>query len=177
MKVVCIGDFHIPSRTKKIPAWVVSAIKKEKPNVILCTGDLESQEVLDFLKTLSKVKCVQGNMDWIDLPQHELLKTKHHAIGLIHGKGINPRGSPKQLMEVAEKLNCDVLVNGHTHKLKVYERDGVLFANPGTACGLLNGNNPGTDETFIILDIDKKVKVTIFKNKEEYKWTKKNGKI
>lgn len=35
----------------------------------------------------------------------------------------------------ARQMNVDVLISGHTHECKVYEKEGVFYANPGSATG------------------------------------------
>jgi vacuolar protein sorting-associated protein 29 len=43
---------------------------------------------------------------------------------------------PFQALELtARQMNVDILVSGHTHVCKVYEKDNILFVNPGSATG------------------------------------------
>lgn len=35
----------------------------------------------------------------------------------------------------ARQINVDVLISGHTHTCKVYEKNNVFFVNPGSATG------------------------------------------
>lgn len=35
----------------------------------------------------------------------------------------------------ARQMNVDVLITGHTHTCKVFEKNGVFFVNPGSATG------------------------------------------
>ena len=169
MKIVCIGDFHIPHRAENIPDWIVNIIKNEKPDLILCTGDLESRETLDFLKTLGETKVVRGNMDYLDLPLHETIQCGKTTIGLIHGSGIHPRGDPKQLFNYAEKMNAKILVSGHTHKQEVTMFNNILLVNPGSACGTWGGGPADEKESFIILELNNEIKTRKFVNGEELK--------
>ncbi len=179
MKIVLIGDFHIPARREKIPDWILNVLKDENPNLILCTGDLESEAILNKLKEISKTVCVRGNMDWLDLPEHETIDVGGIRIGLIHGTGIYPRGDIHQLDEYADRMGANILVHGHTHRLDVLLYNNRLFLNPGTATGSWGGATSGEPESFIILDIsDKIVQVRKFIDKhetdEEYVWNGNN---
>jgi len=35
----------------------------------------------------------------------------------------------------ARQMNVDVLVAGHTHDCKVYEKEGIFYINPGSVTG------------------------------------------
>ncbi len=180
MKLVVIGDFHIPSRAKEIPNWIIETIKKEKPNLILCTGDVEIEDVITSLKRIADVICVRGNMDWLNLPEHQEIRINDIVIGLIHGTGIHPRGDLEQLNEYAKRMNANVLIHGHTHKMNTSIYKNKLFVNPGTATGVWGGSSSGGPESFIIMDInDNKIKLKKFigKKEEVERYDIKNGEI
>lgn len=170
MKIVCIGDFHIPERAREIPAWIRKIIMKEKPDLILCTGDLTSKMPMEFLSLVAPVKCVKGNMDSVDLPKSEIIEAYGKKIGLVHGTEVHPRGDIGQLLRIAESMDADVLVHGHTHKLDVRKHEGILFVNPGSATGVWGGSSEGGQETFAIIGIDKKgeIKIRKFKDGKEF---------
>ena len=154
MKIVVIGDFHIPSRASRIPGWELDLMKHEKPDYILCTGDVESEDVIHKLSSISRVKCVKGNMDWLDLPEHESLRVGLFRLGLIHGTDIHPRGDLRQLYWYADMMGVDILIHGHTHKLSIDSYSGKLFVNPGTATGAWGSSTPGERETMLIMVIN-----------------------
>lgn len=169
-KLLIIGDFHIPQRTEKIPSWIIQLTKKNKFDLVLCTGDLVYAQVLDFLKKIAPLKVVQGNMDFLSLPEQEIVEIEGKRIGLIHGKGIHPRGNLDQLYSIAKKLNVTIFVHGHTHKLSVEKKDGILFLNPGSATGCWGGSANSSKETLIILELDKnKLKIRKFQEGKEIK--------
>ncbi len=180
-RILVIGDFHIPTRAGKIPDWIVERIKKERFDYILCTGDLEDGSVLGFLKEIAPVKCVRGNMDWLDLPEHEVLDVGEFRIGLLHGTGIHPRGDLSKLDWYAEKMGANILIHGHTHKLDISTYNHKLFINPGTATGSWGGATSGEPETFMILEINgRKILIRKFVNaresREVYIWNGKDFK-
>ncbi len=169
MKIVCIGDLHIPERAKDIPEWIRNILIREKPDLILCTGDLTSRIPIQFLSLIAPVKCVKGNMDVIGFPEREMVEVHGKKIGLVHGTEVHPRGDIRQLFWIAKEMGVDVLVHGHTHKLDVREHKGDLFVNPGSATGAWGGSSEGGDESFIILEVDEKGKLKIrkFENGKE----------
>ncbi|MDD5023193.1 MAG: metallophosphoesterase [Candidatus ainarchaeum sp.] len=166
-KLLLIGDLHIPERAEKIPDWIIELLKKEKFDLILCTGDLVYTSAVNELKKYAVVKAVQGNMDFLSLPEKEIVEIEGLKIGLIHGTQIHPRGNIEQLTAIAEEMNVDILVHGHTHKLKIEKLNGILLLNPGTATGVWGGIAGKAPETIIILEINKKVKIRKFESGKE----------
>lgn len=170
MKIVCIGDFHVPDRYEKIPSWEKKKIKEEAPDKIISTGDFTSEKTLKEIQRLGDTIAVQGNMDWIKLPAHGVLEIREGLnVGVVHGNGIVPRGDIHQLSSYAKKMKARVLIHGHTHQLSIQKENGVLYINPGSATGSEGGGSSGEKESFVILEIeDDKAKVRkIFKDKEE----------
>lgn len=57
-------------------------------------------------------------------------------------------------------MNVDILVSGHTHVCKIYEKDSILYVNPGSATGAITPiiNEP-TVPSFILLDVQPNVVV------------------
>lgn len=168
-KLLLIGDFHIPQRAEKVQEWIITLIKKEKPDLILCTGDLVYTQVLDHLKEFAPLKIVQGNMDFLSFPEKEIIELERVKIGLMHGSGIHPRGNIEKLYKLAKELDVKILVHGHTHKLSVEEYKNILFLNPGSATGVWGGSAGKAEESLIILEIDnEKYKVRKFKKGIEF---------
>ena len=56
-------------------------------------------------------------------------------IGLVHGHQVVPWGDKEALAIWQRKLDADVLLSGHTHKLDAYEYENKIFVNPGSATG------------------------------------------
>ena len=168
-KIIAIGDFHIPTRAKQIPSWIVNFIRDYKPEYLLCTGDLTQKQVLDDLYNLAKnVYIVKGNCDFLDLPLKFSIKIEWLKFGLFHGSGVYPRGNPNQLYDVAKSMNVDVLITGHTHNPKYYSFGDVVIINPGSATGVWSGGGPSIGETFAKLEIeDKTISISFFINGKE----------
>lgn len=44
-----------------------------------------------------------------------------------------------QAMELAARqMNVDVLISGHTHVCKIYEKNDIFYVNPGSATGAIS---------------------------------------
>lgn len=154
MKIICIGDFHVPDRVEKIPPWIKKKVQEENPDKIICTGDFTSEKTLKEVQKWGDLVAVKGNMDWVDLPGHAVLDLGDLKIGIIHGSGIVPRGDLNQLSKYAKRMKVNVLVHGHTHNLSIQKLGDVLFINPGSATGAWGGSSNGGPQTFIILELE-----------------------
>jgi putative phosphoesterase len=98
-------------------------------DLILHAGDVGGPGILETLKELAPVIAVRGNVDTGDwarsLPLTEVISAGPAMIYMIHilnDLDVNP---------VARGFQ--IVVSGHTHKLGQFEKDGVLYINPGSA--------------------------------------------
>jgi len=173
MKILIIGDSHIPSRTTKIPDEICSKIKEltklELFNYTFFTGDLiKYPELIEFLnsKTAKDVFIVVGNMDYFEgnrnLPVYQELNLPlgkvYLKIGLIHGAQIEPRGDRMQLEDLAIEKGDQILISGHTHKEDVFLTEkGILLLNPGSSTGAWSFIASGVP-SFIVLFVEDKSK-------------------
>lgn len=104
---------------------------------------------MDYLRSLaSDIHMVRGDFDEATHPESKIISVGQFRIGLIHGHQIIPWDDLKvftlkivlyktfQSLELtARQMNVDVLVTGHTHVSKIYEKDNTLYVNPGSATG------------------------------------------
>lgn len=152
MKVLAIGDFHIPNRANKIPEKFKEEI--EKADLVLCTGDLTDEEIFEFLKEKSKdLRVIKGNCDFMDFPVQDIVNTEGLKIGLIHGDQVG-RGDLEGLKDIAEKLGVQILVSGHSHKLSIKEKGNIGLINPGSATGAWSGGGPVDSKSCLVLYIE-----------------------
>ncbi|MEN6573980.1 metallophosphoesterase [Methanobacterium aggregans] len=132
MLIGVISDTHIPERASEIPETVFKTF--ENVDMILHAGDLVSPDVIDALKEIAPMKCVQGNMDrmyHMELPESEVMEVEGFKIGLNHGE-VYPRGDTQQLKYIAMELGVEILITGHTHWSFIKDVGGVLLLNPGS---------------------------------------------
>lgn len=119
-RVAILSDTHGLLRDK---------VKEElkQADVILHAGDINTQAIVDELKSYATLYIVRGNNDkeWaMKLPEQLFVTLEGVRFFIIHNK----KEIPKDLKEV------DIIVYGHSHKYAVNEEQGVLMLNPGS-CG------------------------------------------
>lgn len=156
-RILIIGDTHIPDRATSIPRLLLNYISDHAPwEMVLFTGDLTGENVLKWLKTISKeLYIVQGNMDYLLLPRQVTVEINWLKVGLIHGDGVYPRGNPVELSKIARRLGVQVLVSGHTHA--DFTRIGIggntLLLNPGSLTGVWGGGGGSYKPSLMVLEI------------------------
>ena len=165
-KILILGDTHIPDRATRIPNKVIEWIENNKPyDMVIHTGDLTEEEVLEYLRNLTcSVIVVQGNMDYINLPEYEIIEIAQIKIGIIHGDQVYPRGNVRKLSRIARKLRVNVLISGHTHAPFIVVDSGILHLNPGSLTGVPSGSGGSLIPSFIIfrLKADGTAEVSLF---------------
>ena len=158
-KILVIGDFHIPSRARWIPRPILEFLLGKRFDMVLCTGDLCTAEVQQFLSRLGRqLVCVMGNMDYIHNPREFRHKIEGLVIGMRHGDEVVPRGDVEGLKTLAIRMGVDVLITGHTHvpmvkELQVRDRK-ILLLNPGSATGVWSGGLAHGPPSFMVLEVD-----------------------
>ncbi|KAJ4461894.1 Vacuolar protein sorting 29 (Vps29) [Paratrimastix pyriformis] len=161
--VLVLGDLHIPHRAIDLPPKFKSLLVPNKIQHILCTGNLCTREVYDYLKTItSDVHVVRGDFDEnTNWPEEKVVTIGQFKLGLIHGHQIVPAGDPEALSNVLRRLDCDILITGHTCKMRAYDHEGRFIINPGSATGAFSPMTPDACPTFLLMDIQGP-KVTIY---------------
>jgi len=117
-----ISDTH-----GRIPSGVPNAFKGV--DLIIHAGDVGEEAVLDKLSKIAPIAAVRGNMDfgkWTSrLPETEVIEIGQLVLYVLH---------------IANRLDADpvktgfkAVISGHTHHPDVYEKNGVMFINPGSA--------------------------------------------
>ena len=177
MRILCIGDSHVPIRAKDLPTQIYEKINEltqtELYDYTFFTGDVVNfPKLLDFLnlKTKRTLFRVIGNMDYYygnrDSPNYQKLEISFEdndkiTLGLTHGAQIRPRGDHGQLENLAIEKEYTILVSGHTHKEEVFlTKKGILLINPGSITGAWSFVASGIP-SFIELYIDEKIKAII----------------
>jgi len=160
-KLLLIGDFHIPRRARELPKMMMEFLNEQTFNLVLCTGDLIVPSTLQKIEHLGPLKVVMGNMDYHSLnPDRHLLEIEGWNLGLIHGDVVHPRGEINKLVTVADNLDVDVLISGHTHMDMIKFKNKKLLLNPGSAVGAWSFVSSNIS-SFIILEITKETLTVI----------------
>jgi uncharacterized protein len=97
--------------------------------LIVHAGDVGNQEILTTLGELAPVIAVRGNVDtsrWARaLPETAVANAggvRLYVLHDLHALDLSPAAAGFQ-----------VVVSGHSHRPGKFERDGVLYINPGSA--------------------------------------------
>ena len=97
--------------------------------LIVHAGDVGRAEILDALRAIAPVVAVRGNVDTAEwakaLPLREVVEANGARLYILHNLNeldLNPRAA-----------GFDIVITGHTHRPAQFEKDGVLFINPGSA--------------------------------------------
>jgi uncharacterized protein len=98
-------------------------------DLIIHAGDIDTPDVLDKLEKIAPVKAVRGNMDVLhrvnSLPESDLIEVGGICIYAIHD-------IQKMDLEPAA-AGISLVVFGHSHQPAIYNKDGVIYINPGSA--------------------------------------------
>ncbi len=108
---------------------------------VVCTGNLCGAEEAAWLKSLApRMTLVRGDFDDDDsVPETAVTTVGAFRIGVCHGHTVVPWGDVEALAAMARRLDCDILVTGHTHVQSVVEVGGRLLVNPGSMTGEIPG--------------------------------------
>lgn len=156
MLILVIGDLHIPLRGHGIPAVFRENLSGGKINKILCTGNLCTKDELESLKTFCPdIQFVRGEFDDDDLPDTEQVVEAigNFKIGLVSGHSLVPQNDKERLAAKARELDVDILTFGGGHRAGVFEHNGKLFVNPGSATGASTAETPHARPSFILIKI------------------------
>ncbi len=98
-------------------------------HLILHAGDVGNAQILERLKTIAPVFAVRGNVDtepWArELPETTVVQAENASFYMLHNlRALDLR---------PEAARFQAVISGHTHHAEQWERDGVLYLNPGSA--------------------------------------------
>ncbi|MCS7110991.1 MAG: YfcE family phosphodiesterase [Ignisphaera sp.] len=149
-----IGDSHIRERAEWFPQMFVDHFKNRTYDFVIHTGDLVDYDVIDYVKSLAnRAYIVQGNMDYLDLPEHQVFEVFSIPIGVIHGDQARPRGNIAALTRISMSLGVLILVSGHTHTPFIIFNSGVLHINPGSVTGVWGGGGGSMTPSYVEIEI------------------------
>ena len=147
MLIGLISDTHITEKRGKLPDKVIGKFKGV--DLIIHAGDITQQKVIDELETIAPVIAVLGNNDKLDLNETEVIRVENFKIAITHGTKYS--NDFNKLSKLANDLNVNVLITGHTHRPHCEIIDDVLFINPGSSNRPIKSN-----ASIAIMDINNK---------------------
>ena len=137
-----LSDTHLSRLTPEFEARVACCFKGAA--VILHAGDLTNPSLLTAFVG-REVHAVHGNMCSLAgrqlLPFKKSISLGNFTIGLIHRVG-NSYDFENQLANEFDHVDC--IVYGHTHRPTCFDRDGILYINPGSFVATSRFGSPGT---------------------------------
>ena len=162
MKVLVVSDIHGSSYyANKIP----EIFEKEKADKLILLGDLYyhgprnpltkeygPMEVANILNSMKQsIEAVKGNCDAevdemiseFKLNDNLLLNINGKKVFCTHGQNYNIDNLPD------EKI--DIMLYGHFHTGFIKEKDGIIFANPGS----ISLPKDNTERSYITIDENK----------------------
>ena len=97
--------------------------------LIIHAGDVGKSEILERLREIAPVVAVRGNVDtapWAEeLPETQVVRVVGRNIYVLHDRS--------QFVADPVTAGYAAVVFGHSHKVLVETRDGILYLNPGSA--------------------------------------------
>ena len=144
MKVCVFSDSH------GHPRRMIEAIEREKPVLCFFLGDGERDLAAVRLQFPDlPIHAVRGNCDLRSaLPMHLRCAVGPLQIFAAHGHRYDVKHDPElfDLRAAALRLDCSVVLFGHTHRAYLDESPSLLVMNPGSV--------GGTPPSYGILQID-----------------------
>jgi len=155
-RLLVFGDAHVPTRRDSIPSEFYRHIETTTYDSALITGDLvREQDMRALFPPLPRTFIVMGNMDYGQNHNfHEIVEVDEFKMLLLHGTQLRPRGNLEQLWEIANQVEADIAIHGHTHRPAIDLYKNRLLLNPGTVTGATGGWSGRDDASFIELEVD-----------------------
>ena len=159
MKVLVFSDIHGSSYYAN---KIKEIVDKENPDKIILLGDIyyhgprnnlsqeyapmKVAEILNGLK--EKLLVVKGNCDAEVDEMISEFKFEDHLLLNINGKNIYFTHGHKYNIEVIPYEDFEILIYGHIHQGFIQEKEGYIFANPGS----ISLPKCGTEHSYLVLD-------------------------
>ena len=143
IRIVLISDNHLLKDC-------ISVIRNMYPDAdyFFHCGDSEMPRYM-----LDGYACVQGNNDFYgEFPLHLVLHIGERNFLLAHGHRDMMYGRYDMLAKKAQKLGCDTVCFGHTHRYYDETVEGVRLLNPGS----IWHNRDGSEPSYMLLRLNGK---------------------
>jgi len=142
MRIIVISDTH-----GNYSALSSVFIRNSDADWFIHLGDGERELdrfIIEHPDFIEKVLHVSGNCDVGSLsPEYTVLPLPYgHKLFATHGHAVGVKSGLERLKARAEKLECDIVLFGHTHVRKNSFEDGLYILNPGSASCPHDGRKP-----------------------------------
>jgi len=96
---------------------------------IIHAGDIGRADLIDRLRRIAPVTAIRGNVDTADwakaFPETQTVRLDGRSFHVVH--------DIRDLRIDPAIDGIDVVISGHSHRVRVETIDGVLYLNPGSA--------------------------------------------
>ena len=142
MRIIAISDTH-----GNYSALSSVFLRNSDADWFIHLGDGErelNRFIIEHPEYIEKVLHVSGNCDVGSLsPEYVVLPLSNgHKLFATHGHTVGVKGGLDRLKGRAEKLECDIVLYGHTHVRQNTFADGLYILNPGSASCPHDGRKP-----------------------------------
>ncbi len=149
-----LSDTHSDS-IHSLPRQLVEELPKA--DLIIHAGDFTGKQLVEDLRKIGRFHGVYGNIDGPDvreeLPEIETVEAEGFRIGVNHpAEGGSPMTIEQRIRRKFQ--NVQVIIHGHSHRVKNEKKDGILWFNPGSATGKF----PALKKTYGVLSIADEIK-------------------
>lgn len=149
MKLLLISDTH----SRLINNTIYNHVK---PDIACHLGDSELLESHIDLSNYDHL--VRGNCDLNNTLKTKKINVDNINIMLTHGHLYGVNFNLDEISNLALKNNCNIAIHGHTHVVCAKYHNDVLIINPGSA----SESRSSYPETYMVLEIDNKIKITLY---------------
>ncbi|WP_290459838.1 metallophosphoesterase [Romboutsia ilealis] len=127
MKIGILSDTHM------IKECIDKAIPYLKNcGLIIHAGDNFSDSKYIHNITKVGVMAVKGNCDFDNVEDELIFDIEDKVIFLCHGDKYNVKYGLNEIEIKAKSINADIVIFGHTHIPLKFEKDNILYLNPGS---------------------------------------------
>lgn len=119
----------------------------------------------DSEEAISPFLSVKGNNDYLPIPLQRIITIDNKKILMLHGHNVFL--SLSNLLSIAKRNNCNIILYGHTHVLSYKVIDNIYIINPGaisyprseygSTYALIYFNNNNIEVKFKSLDTNKDI--------------------
>lgn len=152
MRLLVMGDTHVPSRESGIPEWVIEEM--QRADHVIHTGDFDSADALATVREYApELTAVIGNIDpaSLDLPEVATVDAAGVRFVVTHGTG-DLDTYDERVAHITDERAADdrptIGVSGHTHQRRDERHGGYRLLNPGSATGA----SPAPDASVLVVE-------------------------
>lgn len=122
-------------------------------DVLIHLGDYSRDAYILSKEINREIIYVKGNCDFqADADCDKTIILEGKKIFITHGHNYNVKYDYLDLYFKAQEIEADLVLFGHTHQSEIFEKDGILFVNPGSI-----SRPRGQNQSYAMIYIEKGV--------------------